>query len=162
MRRIEIYNPNNTHGFPEFNHIEQRVTKVELYFVDGSVKEAKLYFPFFTLSGEASEITNVYLSALIKHWTRYWLKIKAYKVTLGVVYKNGTEKFDLSYSPEEIPVNKVYVQRWPFGEWVDPVEYERANRQERQKEMIKRMENGKHPLDGSDIKENTIHSSYLN
>jgi hypothetical protein len=161
MQRFKIDDLNNINDFPEFNHIEQRVTKVELCFIDGSVKEAKLYFPFFTLSSEASEITNVYLSALINHWTRYWLKIKSYKIALGCVYKNGTEEYNVSYSPEEIPVDKVYIQDWPGGKWVDPVQHEKQQRKARVKSMVKHMKNGKHPLDGSDIKESRF-PSYLN
>jgi hypothetical protein len=162
MRRIIIHDPNNIND-PEFAHIQQRVTKVELNFLDGTTKEMKLYFPYFTAWGEASEITNNYLSALVEHWTRYWLKIKSYQVSLGSVFKDGTEHYMEKYFMQEIPLDKVYVHEWPGGKWVDPVGYEQMKREERLKKIIKNMDGDKQGMSGENIEHDPEKfSNYLN
>lgn len=129
------------------------ITKVNLYFLDGTVYPVKLYAPRFTNWLEPQELSNTYLSALIGYWCKYWLKISAYQVFLGTVDpQTGEESYTITYPMQEIPLDKVYMPADVSGEWIDPEE-ERQQQQtgERLKQMIKHMNEGRHPIDGAEI-----------
>ena len=54
--------------------------------------------------------------------TRYYLKIKAYQVSYGVIYEDGTERPDcIKLDRKEIPLNKIFIpKKIDQGKWMDP------------------------------------------
>lgn len=105
---------------PQWKQWKQRVVKVELHQLDGSTQEAKFYFPIFTWSTDALELAGLYISEVVRHWTKHYLKIKSFQVRLGSVNNTGKEKYDLCYELEEIPLNKVFVPKYPSGKYMRP------------------------------------------
>lgn len=151
-RRIKIINPDDLDQFPQFEQWVQRVTKVELHFIDGTTKEMKLYFPIFTFWSDPGELSNGYLSAMVNHWTKYWLKIKSYKVSLGSVKNTGEEHYGSYYETIEIPLDKIYTYKFPGGIWEDPETIMKREREERLTNLKNNMDAGKHAFSGEPVK----------
>src|ERR1043165_9275492 len=104
------------------NKWKYRITKVVLQNLDGTQHEVKLTFPYLTSNGEMQELTHNYLSGLIDHWSKFWIKIKSYQIFFGSIDNKDNEVWNLDYPPFEIPLNKVFVpnKNYASGTWEKP------------------------------------------
>lgn len=156
MKKIVIHDPNNIEQHKEINpRLKQwveRVVKIELHLLDGSIKEAKLTFPLFTFWSDPDELAGTYLSAWINHMTKHFLKLKSFQVHLGSINDKGEEIYSIHYAPDEIPLNKVYVPRQNIkGRWVKPETEKRRQQRAKLKKMEKNMSQNRHPVSGQII-----------
>ncbi len=98
-----------------------KVIKATLYHLNGVTSEIKMQVPVYTIWGEPSEIAANCLRNYIASLTQHFIQISAYQISMGGIYSDGRENYSITYSVEEIPLDKVYHN----GEWVDPATIKR-------------------------------------
>lgn len=145
MRKIPVF---NSGSLPP--GINNRITKVTLFNLDGSISEIKLTLPVFGWSGEPQEISQAYLSSYVEHLTVCFLKIHSYQISIGSVDHKGNEVYGIQYERVEIPLNKVYMP--DSGTWQDPAQVKKMQTDKRHAEIDRRMMAGKNAIDGAPVK----------
>lgn len=99
-----------------------RVSLATLFHLDGTTSQVKLTFPNVCFDGEMQELTQQHLSRLICEWTRFFIKIGGYQISLGSIDQDGNEHYSINYQPVEIPLGKIYHN----GKWQAPEDVKKA------------------------------------
>lgn len=143
--------------------VKERVTKVTLFHLDGSMSEMKLTLPVFSCWSESQELGQRYIGEYVEHLTVCFLKIHSYQISLGQVDLQGNETYSIHYEKVEIPLNKVFVPAKRSGTWQNPASVLKRESDKRRSEINKRMKTGRNAVDGSPVKSRPARAGlYLN
>ncbi len=99
-----------------------KVVKAALHHLDGTTSEVKMTYPNYFPDMQLCEIAAMELKETINRWTRFFIKISSYQISIGSIDVNGNEHYSISYNLTEIPADRIYYNgRWRTSEFMKKV-----------------------------------------